>query len=358
MKKKLLKVLCVALCALIVLCSCTKSKESGGILKLKDGDVRVENVLKIGDHNISYDLYRYWFLTYKANMEAQAPKIDWTKESNIKDLKKTVLEQLEMDCAVLDLAKKYGYSLSEEDKEEIREIMKETFDGAGSAQDYEALLSENFLTNDIYKEILSANVIYSSMLKNLAGTDKEKNKVTFTSEDALKAVNEDFYRLVDIYYVVETTDEEGNELSEDKINANKAAAEKKIKEAYNKIKAGKDFLSLMKEIKSEEEYEKSLMGYYEPKELEGTFGFDISALKVGETSEPVYVNNSYIILHRLENDVEYLKKTGVSHDGYNLVSIEEYYSEKLVGEMLEAIAEDYKVTELEHYDDITPQTLV
>lgn len=356
MKKNLLTTVAALALILCIFCSCG-SKSGGGNLKIDGKDVAVQNILKIGDEEITYDMYRHWFLSIKASMQEEAPKIDFTKKENIDALKSKTLEQLKFMCATHVLAKEYGVKLTKEHQEAIESTMKETFESAGSADDYRSLLAENFLTDEVYRSILELNTLYDYMQTTVVGTDKTKNKVVFTQADALKKCGEEFYRLVDIYFKVSVSDDEGNALSEAQIEKNKKEAEKKINAAYDRVMKGENFLDVLKETRSGEEYELSLQGYYKPETLSNSLGFDVKALKIGETSKPVYASESYIIIHRLENDNEYLKKNGIAPDGYTSVTIEEYYASELFGEIVEKKMNELKVTEYKYYDKITPETL-
>lgn len=356
MKKNLFKLLTALTLTICILCSCAP-KSGGGILKIDGKDVKVQSVLKIGDKEISYDMYRHWFLSVKKSMQEEVPNIDFKKKENLDALKAKTLEQLEFMCATQVIADKYGVKLTSEHNEEIEKTMKNAFNSAGSADDFKALLAENFLTSEVYKEILEANVLYDYAQSVIVGTDKKKNKVCFTTEDALKKCDQEFYRLVDIFFTVETHDEDGNALSEAQVEKNKKEAEKKINAAYDKVKSGKQFLDVLKEYRTGDDYELSLQGYYKPEKVASSFDFDVSSLKVGETSKPIYTSNTYLIIHRLENDGEYLKKNGIAPDGYTTMSIEDYYAQELFGEMVEKQMKELKVTELEYYDKITTETL-
>ena len=356
MKKKLLSIMAALSLCLCILCSCG-SKSGGGILKIDGKDVKVQNILKVGDREISYDMYRYWFLSVKASMLEENSKLDFTKEENLKTLKEQTLKQIKFICATRDIADKYGVKLSAEHLSEIEKTMKETFESAGSADTYLALLAENFLTDEVYGEILEVNSLYDYMQSTVVGTDKTKNQVVFTTEDALKRCEKDFYRLVDIYFFYNTEDEEGNALSAAQIEKNKKEAEKKINSVYSRVQKGENFLDIVKEYRGDEEYEVSLQGYYDPHSFEGSFDYDVASMKIGDTSAPIVSNNTFIMIHRLENDNEYLTKNGISTDGYTTITVEDYYAQELFGEMVEERMGNLKITELEYYDKITPETL-
>lgn len=356
MKKNLLKIVAALTVTLCIFCSCG-SKSGGGTLKIDGKDVNVQSVLKVGDIDVSYDMYRYWFLTIKQAMLDEVPNTDFTNKEKLDALKNKTLEQIKLMCATQAIADKYGIKLTKEHDEAIVSTMKETFNSAGSAKDYRALLAENFLTDEVYKEILEINTLSEYILSDFIGTDKNKHKILFTQADALKKCNEDFYRYVDIYFAVENKDEKGNDLPKDVIAQNKKEAEKKINAAYDKLESGKPFLEVMKEYRSGEEYEKSLLGYYKPESISNAFDIDAKALKVGEYTKVLYANGSYAIICRLENVDEHFIKNGVSPDGYNTLTMEQYYAEHLFSSVVEKQMEEFKVTEYKYYDKITPETL-
>ena len=78
------------------------------------------------------------------------------------------------------------------------------------------------------------------------------------------------------------------------IEKNKKEAEKKINAAYDKVKAGKSFVEVLKEYRSGEQYEISLQGYYKPDSFDSELSEAVSALKVGDTTKPIFTSNAYI----------------------------------------------------------------
>lgn len=349
MKKKILALVSLILAVVCLLCSCGEEKKLG-TLKLSDGSVSVEYLVEFNGEKIPFDLFRYFYLVKKSDMEEVDSKIDWSKEENQKLLLEETVDQLKFIYAVNNVAEKYDFSLTPSEKSEIESTMKEAFDTSGSAKDYLDLLNENFLTQDVYEYVLTTNIIYDAMADRLVGTDKELNKVVINEEDAMKNYNESHYRLMNIYFEVNQMDEEGNPVTEDVFESRRKQSEIDANNAYAKLK-NKDFEEVMREYLSEEEAEANLQSYYSVESVSNLLGVDIKKLNVGETTEVIYAQSTYFIIKRLENDVEYLKKNNMQ------VVLDNYANVKFT-ELVEDVMNKIKVTESEHYKLVTPKTLV
>ena len=342
MLRKIVSLLSVLAIFTGILCSCSNTRQENISLNGKEYSAD-EVVLEIGEHKVSLDFFRYSFLTVKATLEENGTT-DFTKKENAELLKKETLEQTKYMFAVLDLAKKYGYSLSKENLDEIDSTMKNTFDSAGSASDYLALLEQNNLTNEVYKEVLEINNLGTLMSAALFGTDKKESKIVFTEKEAIDDYSKNNYRLMNIYFAVDSIDEDGVPLSDSEIEKNKSAAEKKANTAIKEIKNGASFEDTMKKYMGNDAYESDLQSYYDPKAISEPLGYDVSKLKVGETSELIFAQNCYYIIHRLECDEEYL-----SENSSSLVSV---YSQKLYEEEVNKISDSLKITETKLYNQI------
>jgi len=345
--KKLFSFFCLFAVTISLLCSCSKPSET--VIKVGDTEYSAdETVLVLDDYDISLEFYRYCYLAVKNALQTNDPDIDWSTEENRKTLSDETMGQVKYLCSVMKLAEKYGYELSEENLAEIDSTMKGTFESAGGATEYKLLLEENFLTHDMYQQALEINYLNSLMADSLFGTDAQTNKVTFTSDEAVEKYSENHYRLMSIYFPIEYLDEQGNRIEDEEYNKRNAAEKSKADAALKEIHGGASFAEVMKKYMGEEEYKADLQSYYDIDSISNSLGVDISGLKVGQTSAVIFAQECYFIIHRLENDAEYIKE--------NATSVEATYAEDLLAQTLENISAEFKITETELYGKITPDT--
>ncbi len=326
-----------------MLCSCKGKSE----LKIKVNDKEYpasQTVLKIGEYEVSLDFFRYCFLAVKSGMLQNDADLDFSKEENAKKLKDETITETKRMFAVLELAKEHNYTLSSEELGEIDDTMKSAFDSAGNSADYEALLEENNLTNEVYQKALEINALNTKMAEALCGTNKNTNKIVFTKKQAVTAYSDSRTRLMNIYFPVTYLDDAGELLSTEEYEKNKAEAKSNADAAIKEIKNGASFEATMKKYMGEEAYESDLQNYYDAQAVSESLGYDLTGLKVGETSEVIFSQECYFIIHRLENDTEYLESIA---DDVASVYAEERYEEEL-----SKVSDSLKVEETELYKEI------
>ncbi len=343
MLKKALSILTAIFVFVTVLCSC--SPESDEKITVNDKEYSAnQTVLEIGDYDVSLGFFRYCYLSVKSGLLNEDSTIDFSEEENAEMLADEVIDQTKFMFAVIELAEKYGYELTDEELSEIDDTMKSAFESAGNSADYNALLEENNLTNDVYKMALEINALDLKMAETLCGTDSETNKIVFTTEDAVKGYADSHSRFMNMYFPVSYLDDDGLSLSTEDYETNKAEVKKTADAALAEIKNGASFADTMKKYMSEDDYEADLQSYYDAAAISESLGYDLTTLKVGETSEVVFAQSCYFIIHRLENDTEYLTE--------NAESVAAVYAEQIYEETLEEIAASLKVKETELYKEI------
>ena len=348
MKKKISALLALIL-ILSSLCSC-KAEKSYGILKLDSGEVKVSSFIKLNGKEISYDLFRYSFLTQKANIESQGGEVDWPKQENIDILLDETVTQLKFFTTVSELCKKYNVSVNDDILADVDSTMKTIYDGAKSAEEYKKILSENYLTPEIYEEVLTYNALYTYMEQNLVGKDKDKYQITFTEEEALESFKKTHARLPSIYFPVQTANEDGSQITEEQYKKYYDDAKKKADEAYNKAKT-KGFEVMLRDYLSEEDVKLSMNSYYDMASISQSVGFDVSDIKVGEIANPICSQNNFFVIQRAETDIEYVKQNLM--DEVNSACVIEKF-----GEIVSKTMDGIKVEKLEHFDKINTKTLV
>jgi len=348
--KKIMSALLALILILSTLCACKADEKTYGVLKLDSGDVKVASFIKLNGEDVSCDLFRYCFLTQKHNIESANAEIDWSKKENLDILLDETVTQLKFFKTVDVLCEKYNVSVNEDILLDVDNTMKTIYDGAKSAEEYKKILSENYLTPEIYEEILTNNALYTYMEQNLVGKDKDKYQITFTEEEALESFKKTHARLPSIYFPVQTANEDGSQLTEAQYNKYYDEAKKKAEAAYNKLKT-KSFEEMLKGYLSEEDIKLSMESYYDMASISQSIGIDISEIKVGETTKPIFSQNSFFIIKREEMDMEYVKKNLM--DEVNSACVIEKF-----GEMVAKTMDSIKVEKLEHFDKINTKTLI
>ncbi len=343
MLKKAFSILTAAVVLGAALCACAPKNEQNITVNDKEYSAS-ETVLTIGDHDVSLDFFRYCYLAVKNGMLSENSALDFSKEENAKKLSDEVIRETKRMFAVLELSEKHGYKLTADELAEIDSTMKSAFESAGNATDYKALLEENNLTNDVYKKALEINTLSAKMAETLCGTDSKTNKIVFTAEEAVRAYSETHTRFMNMYFPAEYLDSAGQSLPAEDYEKNKAEAKKKADAALNEIKNGASFADTMKKYMSEEDYEADLQSYYDAAAISESLGYDLTKLEIGQTSEVVFSQSCYFIIHRLENDTEYLTE--------NAENVAGVYAEQVYEEALSEISDGLEVKETELYKEI------
>ena len=259
--------------------------------------------------------------------------------------------QVRYILGVEKLAKKYEYTLTEEDYADIDDTMESVFDRAGGATAYKELLGENYMDHEIYKRMLSVNILESKMAETLCGNDKDKNGVLIDTNKALQYFYDNYYRMLTMMFEVETADNNNEPLSTEDFNKNKEETKKVAETAYTEIKGGKSFEDVMKKYNGEADYEADLQSYYSISDIEYTgqnVDYDLKSMKEGDNTEVLYFTNCYYIIKRLELDKEYIKEN---------VDYDAVYAEKVFADTLEQTSESLKIEESELYKQITVDSL-
>lgn len=321
-----------------LLCGCKKT--SAVSLTVNGKRLSVNSAVRIGTHTVPMDLYRYCFLSCKAEMEKENADIHWSDESSLKKLREQTLEQLKGLYAIENLADRYGYSLSREELEELDDNMEKTFKNAGGASSYRALLNESFLNQALYARILQLLTLSDKMETGLIGTDKEKNQIVLTEDEVLKAYGEKYCRLNCIYFAAA---EEGAE------GLTAAQARQKADAAYTRLQKGESFEKVMRDLLGDEAYEQNTQSYYNAAEISENFGVDVLALQPDSYTPVIEKAGGYYIIYRTENDRAYLTE--------NLKSVSAAVAAQQYDELLQKESDALEVRPLAHYDDITPDTL-
>lgn len=275
-----------------VLFSCTSIPEST--------EEESTTVLTIGDYEVPFEVYRYFFMNYKHEYDGGDENY-WKDESvdasEICEVIKEKTVSAVLRCyATFELCKEYGidpYS-SEIDKivdETVDDYIKTEF---GGKKEYVSSLEGAYMTDSVFRFILRRFECDKELNDKLIASGAIKTD----DETVLTAIKDKdvFCRAKQILIK--------NDVGED-ISANLA----KAKEALNAVSLGMDFDTLVAKYGEDTEMIINPTGYYfTHNELIEEFEEAAFALEIGETSGIIESNVGYHIIQRCEVDASYVKE--------------------------------------------------
>lgn len=281
-----------------------------------------KTVLKLGDHKISEEMYRYFLLNTMDEM-ADGDKMFFEgadREEKIKELEEKTLDCLKEYYAVVDLAKKSKISLTDKEKDSLHSAMESTKAEFEDEASYKAALEESYLSEYVAYCLYYNEALYSVLYDVMS---QSGSYFSTKSEDILKYAKENFYFCRQ--FVVSTEDTEGDTEAKDKAESIRA-----------RLLAGEAPADILADY---EQDDKVAGAYYCFADSEDYLALDEAAvmkMKAGEISEIREDGYGFHIIMRLEVDGEYLEDnlTGTVFESYCMHQIKLRMSE---------ISDGYKV---------------
>lgn len=325
--------------------------------RMKDPGV----MLTIGQHQVSYDEYRYFYLTEKYYMSSgdAAYWNDDLEGTKAQTLKEETESNLKTMYAWLDLAAERGVGLTQEEKDQIQTELAEEKKMYGTG--FNSRLKKNYLASeDLYVRITEMQTLVQKVQKEYQEAEAGQYE-----EKALENV-------VTVKHILLTF---GENLTGDEAEANKEetlARANEVIEMYNTQIAEAKTAALeeegVEELGNEKELEIDMDVFEELRKTYNedpgqtkdgyTFGegtmveefYDASLeLQVGQISEPIETTYGYHIIMRLPLDEDY-----VEENKDTLVSAQVTV---LVNEMIEERAAAFTVVPGEYYGRVAIATV-
>ena len=181
-------------------------------------------VMKIGDIEITYETYRYYYMSCRSTYEAVAIS------KTAKQLKEEVLQELVYQAAIQTLANQYGAGLTDKQTQTVNAAYAEllaTYAEYGS--NLVNALAMKYMTPKIYTDAYAFEAYAVENVYNHC-IDKENNVLDF-SEEAVSEMLSEFDRALMIYVGITETRTEEN-------------ARKKVEGILEKLEAGEDFVEI------------------------------------------------------------------------------------------------------------------
>lgn len=322
--KKAALLLAAALIACPVLASCSQNKDDNNI-----GES--ETVMQANGHDVSYGLYRYFFLNYKENYTEEL-KID--AAGAYSKIEAEVIESIKGLYATVDLCAEYGISVGDSSiKEDVENTVKSIKEQYTSEEDssgergFKEDLKKNFMTEEVLRFVTAVDACERALFTKLVSDGSITN-----DREVLKGVVEggEFIRVVQIYIDAE------NGATRDE---NKALADS----VYTKAVGGADFDELIGSYSND--YKMTRDGYYICRGyMNEQFEELAFSLKEGEVSRVLETSDGFHIIKRLPKDADYIKE---HYDG-----LAEQYQSCIFYDMLNKRVESVTVSKTEKFADI------
>lgn len=245
-------------------------------------------IMTIGDREITYDEYRYYFLYTKAQMD-QGDATYWDKNSGAEDtLKKTVDDNIKSTVAQEKLVDQFlteanQAGLNSEDTAAVDAAISSTIATLGTESDYAVALAAENMTADFYRKWLERSQLMKKMMTIVFS---EGGKYAVTDDELKTFVAEKYAHVKHILLLLDTADTG---------TTNKDKATDLLKQ----VNEGGDFDALM--VANSADYSEEYPdGYtFTTGEMVAEFETAAFALKENEVSDIVTTTYGYHIIKRL-----------------------------------------------------------
>ncbi|MBR6651105.1 MAG: peptidyl-prolyl cis-trans isomerase [Clostridia bacterium] len=341
MKKLIIRILSAALCCFMICASLASCASINSSSKEK------ETVLKVGEYEVPYELYRYLVLNYK--LQVQDKEEDWNDSKKAEEMTKEINVLVESSLrdfyAVFSLATEFGV-----DRENpavnaaVEAELEATRNGYKNQKEYVDALAEGFMTHSAY-ELLQTNAICSDELYYKMMNDGAIK----ADEEFLKEFiyGDGFIRIKQILIVGESSNRvhDGTVYIPEESHTDEEA--KAIAElARSKALAGEDFDNLVAEYGESFQMFGNKDGYYICEGYWDDVNNDaVFALEIGGISEVVESSQGYSVYMRCEKEDSYID----SH----FDELRDKYTEAQYSLAVEKRAAEFEITTTELYDSIS-----
>ena len=257
-----------------------------------------EIVMKIGDIEITYETYRYLYMSCRTTYEKEGIA------KTVDEIKAEVLSELFYESAVQTLVKKYGTDLTAEQKKAIDDqvaTLVETYKDYGYELD--DALATRYLTQNVYR---FSYAFEKFMTANVYEYCKEpENEVLDFSEDSILAKMKDYNRALMIFVGINETRNDEN-------------AKKKADGVLDKLNAGEDFAKTATDYSDSLGTDPSVGLYFKSGDMEDAIEEAYNSLVEGEyTKEAVKTEDGYYIIYRIAADKEYFSESLYPYYAFN-----------------------------------------
>ena len=296
MKKPFQKVASLLLAVAIgtaLLSGCQQSAEgtapaAATTITVDGQQVEVPYVMKVDGEEVPLDLYRYFYLNIKKEMD-QGEDSYWDTHAEEQDsIKDAVLENIRGYYANQKMADTYGVTLSESDEKtvdtQVDYYINQNYEGDEAK--FQEGMKEQYLTKDLFRQMIASSLLQQKVFSELMNSTTGKY---LTTEDEMKEIlNNEYIHATHILLQTGTDDDEAQK---------------------QKAQAGEDFDALVEEYGEDPGMEENPDGYYFTDGMMLQPFYDAaSQLQENEISGLVETTAGYHIIKRLPLDEDYINE--------------------------------------------------
>lgn len=347
-----------AICAVIILVLCI----GVGVQQLKPKVVLTVNDKKFTMEDMMYPIYEResMYLPYDEMYQMYTGSSVWdnsymgsdrnvdSSATNSVGLKQEVID-VEVEYYVLyEKAKEAGYTLTDEEKSEVKDEVEEALKGLSWLQKVQLSISKKKLTTRFEQRKLA---------EKYKNDEQDSLNASVDEDAAIKDISKKDYREYKLaYYAVsvnDTTDEEGNTVS--LTSKEKQELLEKLEKVYNKAKTADDFEGLTSDDEEDIQYSETSFTEQDGFSMISTSKYlkDVKALKNGEMSDIIKDEKSgYYLFVKMEDNNSSEAYDEACDSAITAAQNEAYDT------WYQGILEDYKVsTNSDVWDDVVIGTV-
>ena len=330
LKKSFTKICSLAACAglAISLAACSGNSNT---------NEKAGEYLTVGGTPISYDEFRYYFLSTKDYLKAQNESLE------LPELLTSVEENLKKDYGIRNWAESQNVSLTEEEKKTIQENNEMMITMMGGEEGFQQALDAMYCTKDLYNKMIEMQTLHQKALNEWFNKNYADKVVEFFTD------NKDYVHVQHILIQFEDTTE----------GADHSAERAKADEVYQKAINGENFEDLIKEYNQDPGQNADMRGYtFTYGTMVKEFEDASFALEENAISEPVETTYGYHIIKRLPIDFDYVRENASTLAPMDIIEEANANLDKEIQASIDAVeikkGSLYDSLTLESFDDTIP----
>ncbi len=269
---------------------------------------------------MTYEELRYLTMLFKSRIAATYGADVWDNEQTAEQyrslLEDEVKSAIKQDRAVIQLAKEMGSSPDDYDIiADVDQFCKDLVEELGGMRKYRKYLAENNMTDSFLRLTLTTDYLESALLYAYT----EVGRISNDTEEIFNALTEDGMCLHTRHIFVSA---ESEDRSKDESRA-------LIEAAYEELKGGASFSDVMLKYNEDTDMDPESGMHFIYSEVDDLYFDTAKETRKGKYSEVVSAFGGYIIIERVEVDIQYVMiNLSDFIDRYQYAALDMFITEK------------------------------